>query len=400
MDSDCGRKGRQLSPELGGGGDYHYHHLNPNQRHLFFNHHLLKVVVMCAMVTLTSFMLYQASESPFQILRRSIYSSFSFSSHAYHSVCNSSSRNYNEELCLIRVLEKSAMADKTVIITALNEAWIEPDSIFDLFLESFKIGNQTNFLIKHLLVVTLDQKAFRHCQVVLKLNCYFLKTEGVNFSVEAHFMTQDYLKMMWRRMDFLRYVLELGYNFVFTDADIMWFRNPFPHFYSDTNFQISCDRFWGNPIDLDNSPNGGFNYVKSTNQTIAFYKFWYESRELYPGIHDQDVLNMIKHSPVIKEIGLEIKFLDTAYFGGFCQPKELDSVCTMHANCCAGLDNKIHDIKILLDDWRYYLSLPEDVRKNRPPSWSVPQSCGPASFGQHTPRKKNVDARKILGNFL
>lgn len=161
------------------------------------------------------------------------------------------------------------------------------------------------------------------------------------------------------------------------DADIMWLRNPFPHFYSDTDFQISCDRYEGNPSDMKNAPNGGFNYVKSSTRTIKFYKFWYKSRERYPGNHDQDVLNNIKYDPFIKKIGLEIKFLDTAYFGGFCEPsKDLNLVCTMHANCCAGLDNKIHDLKILLDDWRNYLSLPETVRKAQPPSWSVPQSCG------------------------
>lgn len=162
------------------------------------------------------------------------------------------------------------------------------------------------------------------------------------------------------------------------DADIMWLRNPFPHFYSDADFQISCDRYKGNPSDMKNAPNGGFYYVKSSTRTIKFYKFWYESRKHYPGNHDQDVLNKIKYDPLIKEMGLEIKFLDTAYFGGFCQPsKDLNLVCTMHANCCAGLDNKIHDLKILLHDWRNYLSLPETaVRKGQPPSWSVPQSCG------------------------
>jgi hypothetical protein len=29
-------------------------------------------------------------------------------------------------------------------------------------------------------------------------------------------MTQDYLKMMWRRIKFLRSVLEMGYNFIFS----------------------------------------------------------------------------------------------------------------------------------------------------------------------------------------
>ncbi|KAK6158612.1 hypothetical protein DH2020_005926 [Rehmannia glutinosa] len=322
-------------PELGGS-----HHKN----YLF--RHLLRALLLFTMVSVACLVIFQTSSSG------------------------------NENLGLKQILKRAAMPDKTVIITTLNEAWIEPNSIFDLFLESFKIGNQTLWLLKHLVVVALDQRAFDHC-LKTHLHCYFLTTEGVNFSEEAHFMTPDYLKMMWTRIDFLRIVLERGYNFVFTDADIMWLRNPFPHFYSDTNFQISCDSFGGNPSDLNNAPNGGFNYVKSSNKTIEFYKFWYKSREYYPGKHDQDVLNKIKYDPFVRDIGLGIKFLDTVYFGGFCQPsKDLNLVCTMHANCCAGLDNKIHDLRILLDDWKNYLSLQEDVRKTETPSWSVPQSCG------------------------
>lgn len=126
----------------------------------------------------------------------------------------------NEELGLNQVLKKAAMPDKTVIITTLNEAWIEPDSIFDLFLESFRIGNKTLWLLKHLVVVALDQKAFDYCSGTQHLNCYYLTTEGVDFSGEAHFMTPDYLKMMWRRIDFLRSVLEIGYNFIFTVQSI------------------------------------------------------------------------------------------------------------------------------------------------------------------------------------
>ncbi|KAF0894508.1 hypothetical protein E2562_039434 [Oryza meyeriana var. granulata] len=46
------------------------------------------------------------------------------------------------------------------------------------------------------------------------------------------------------------------------DADIMWFRNPFPHFYPDGDFQIACDHYFGNATDLRNIANGGFNYVR------------------------------------------------------------------------------------------------------------------------------------------
>ncbi|KAL9679049.1 hypothetical protein QQ045_016903 [Rhodiola kirilowii] len=196
-----------------------------------------------------------------------------------------------------------------------------------------------------------------------------------HFSNQAVYMTDEYLKMMWRRIDFLGSVLELGYNFVFKDTDIMWFRNPFPHFYENTDFQIACDHFTGNPDDKRNLPNGGFNFVRSSSKSIEFYKFWYSTRERYPGKHDQDVLNMIKSDSFVLKIGLKMKFLTTSYFGGLCEPnKVLNLVCTMHANCCVGLERKIDDLKVMLDDWRHYMLLSNDVKKLSPSTWHVPRA--------------------------
>ena len=107
------------------------------------------------------------------------------------------------------------MEDKTVILTTLNDAWAAPNSTIDLFLESFRIGNGTLKLLNHLVIIALDQKAFTRCLEIHK-RCFALVSEGDDFHEEAYFMTPDYLKMMWRRIDFLRSVLELGYNFVFT----------------------------------------------------------------------------------------------------------------------------------------------------------------------------------------
>ncbi|GFY95569.1 nucleotide-diphospho-sugar transferase family protein [Actinidia rufa] len=277
---------------------------------------------------------------------------------------------------LMKVLEKAAMEDKSVIITTLNEAWAAPNSVFDVFLESFEIGNQTQRLLNHLVVVAMDQKAYSRC-LALHPHCYALSTNGKDFSAEAHFMSTDYLEMMWRRIGFLHSVLNLGYSFVFTDADVVWFRDPFSRFYVDGDFQIACDFFLGNSSDPNNQPNGGFNYVKSNNRTIEFYKFWYVSRATYPGFHDQDVFNRIKFHPYLSQIGIKIRFLDTKYFGGFCQPsKDLNQVRTMHANCCIGLDRKIHDLKVTLEDWRKFLMLPANLKASQPSSWTVPQICG------------------------
>ncbi|KAL8517260.1 hypothetical protein ACS0TY_015480 [Phlomoides rotata] len=251
----------------------------------------------------------------------------------------------SEKYSLEKVLKDASMQDNTVILTTLNEAWAAPNSIIDLFLESFRIGERTRWLLNHLVIVSLDQKAF----------------------------SRYYLRMMWRRIDFLRSVLEMGYNFVFTDADVMWFRDPFPHFHPDADFQIACDHFSGRSDDIENKPNGGFKFVRSNYRSIEFYKFWHSAHKLYTGLHDQDVLNRIKNDSFITEMGLQLRFLDTTYFGGFCEPSEdITQVCTMHANCCFGLNSKLHDLRLLLEDWRFFLSLPPGSNTF---GWRVPQNC-------------------------
>ncbi|CAL5069619.1 unnamed protein product [Urochloa decumbens] len=285
----------------------------------------------------------------------------------------------SEDLKLERVLKKASMGDNTVILTTLNAAWASPGSVIDLFIDSFHSGVRTNFLLKHLVIVAFDWKAYGQC-VKIHPYCFALGTEGVDFSEEKRFLTTGYLEMMWRRLDFLRLVLEKGYNFIFSDADIMWFRNPFPHFYPDVDFQIACDHYVGNATDLRNIANGGFSYVKSNERSIEFYSFWYSSRLRYPGYHDQDVFNSIKHDPYIVGIGLTIKFLSTKYFGGFCEPsRDLNEVCTMHANCCIGLRSKIHDLSIMMEDWRSYFSLPPNLKRFRTSAWRAPQNCSLSS---------------------
>ena len=126
------------------------------------------------------------------------------------------------EYTIEKVLKDASMNNNTVILTTLNEAWAAPNSIIDLFLESFRIGNGTLKLLNHLVIIALDEKAFRRCLDIHKY-CFSLVTEGVDFQKEAVFMTPDYLKMMWRRIDFLHSVLKLGYNFVFTVISCSFF---------------------------------------------------------------------------------------------------------------------------------------------------------------------------------
>ncbi|KAJ0240464.1 Nucleotide-diphospho-sugar transferase family protein [Hirschfeldia incana] len=333
---------------------------------------LRRAVIFLAAISISIFVLHRSLDSLDVVSASSSSSIFSRIFPSYDSFQSLEL----EEPKLEDVLRRAATRDNTVILTTLNEAWSSPGSVIDLFFESFRIGQGTTTLLNHLVIIALDSKAYTRCRELHK-HCFSLETEGVDFSgKEAYFMTRSYLKMMWRRIDFLRSVLELGYNFVFTDADVMWFRNPFTRFYRYADFQIACDHYLGRSNDLENRPNGGFSFVRSNNRTILFYKYWYASRIRYSGYHDQDVLNFIKREPFLVRIGLRIRFLNTAYFGGLCEPsKDMNLVRTMHANCCFGMESKLHDLRIMLQDWRDFMALPLHLKQESGFSWRVPQNC-------------------------
>ncbi|KAF5198016.1 Nucleotide-diphospho-sugar transferase family protein, partial [Thalictrum thalictroides] len=110
----------------------------------------------------------------------------------------------------------SSNGNKTLIIAMINKAYVQGENpLLNLFLESFWLGNNTQALVDQLLLVTLDQIALDRCKY-LRLHCYGLVTDGVDYSGEKLYMSDDFIKMMWRRTNFLADVLKRGYNFVFT----------------------------------------------------------------------------------------------------------------------------------------------------------------------------------------
>lgn len=129
--------------------------------------------------------------------------------------------NHADELTA--ALGKASMAtNKTVIITVINKAYVEPTnddypSMFDLFLEGLWVGQDTRPLLTYLLVVSMDSTAHQRCQF-RRLNCYRLPLQGGGdaFAGEKIYMSADFIEMMWRRTFFLLDVLSRGYNFIFT----------------------------------------------------------------------------------------------------------------------------------------------------------------------------------------
>ncbi|CAM0908380.1 unnamed protein product [Alopecurus aequalis] len=252
------------------------------------------------------------------------------------------------------ILRSAAMEDNTVIMTFVNEAMTAPGSLLDLFLESFRVGDKTEPLLKHLVVVAMDSEALNQCKRVHPL-CYRLDLGGgTNFTAEKAYMSRDYLEMMWARNKFQTRVLELGYAFLFSDLDIMWFRNPLLHVPVGADITISCDKYYGEDPYGTKDANGGFLYARPNARTIGFYKGWYEARTAYPRRHDQYVFSRVVHELSVRH-GTTVIFIDTAFFGSHCQTKkDFRRLCTFHANCLKGLTNKLELLRGMLGEWKQF----------------------------------------------
>uniref|UniRef100_A0A0D9W1D9 Glycosyltransferase n=1 Tax=Leersia perrieri TaxID=77586 RepID=A0A0D9W1D9_9ORYZ len=272
---------------------------------------------------------------------------------------------------LATAVKRVAMDDKTVIITCVNHAFAAPNSLLDLFLESFRIGDGTPELLRHVLIIAMDPTAFSRCQAVHP-HCYLYTMPGIDFTSEKFFASKDYLELVWSKLKLQRRILQLGYNFLFTDVDIVWLRNPFKHVTVYADMAISSDVFFGDPDKIDNFPNTGFFYVKPNARTIEMTKSWHDARSNHPGLNEQPVFNIIKKD-LMKKLKIKLQYLDTAYIGGFCNHgKDLSKICTMHANCCIGLASKISDLRGVLDDWKNYTRMPPWAKQNA--RWTVPEA--------------------------
>ncbi|WCJ23047.1 Nucleotide-diphospho-sugar transferase family protein [Euphorbia peplus] len=257
-------------------------------------------------------------------------------------------------------LEKASMPNKTVIMVIINKAYAEPTTtgkseiaMLDLFLESFWLGEDTRPLLDHLLLVAVDQIAYDRC-IFKRLNCYKLETDGVDFAGEKLYMSQEFIKMMWRRTLLLLDVLKHGYSFIFTDADVMWLRNPFLKLSNNQtiDFQISTDIFNGDISSQDNLINTGFYYIRSNNKTISLFETWYSRKDNSTGKKEQDVLIELMLEGYFRKLNLVPRFLDTVYFSGFCtDSRDVREVVTVHANCCRSIDAKVRDLRGVLRDW-------------------------------------------------
>ena len=150
----------------------------------------------------------------------------------------------------------------------------------------------------------------------------------------------------------------------------MWLRNPFVHFDPGARVTISC-ALRGTKI-LDK----GLLYMKSSAEAIKFFKFLQFKRVLFPTYLDRSFCEMAVHM-----LRGHTKYVDTGYFGGFCEPSNnISKVYTMQSTCCDNIKSKVHDLRLVLDDWINFTAR-MSINASKPSmglssfSWRAPNKC-------------------------
>ncbi|KAH8968642.1 hypothetical protein BDL97_03G138500, partial [Sphagnum fallax] len=254
--------------------------------------------------------------------------------------------SFSERKTLGDLLKSASMPNKTVILTPLNHAWVAV-GMLDIYFESFWEGENIQELVNHIVIVAVDKMTYDSCTQIHP-HCFMLRTNGVNFSGEKVYMTEDYFRMTWRKIKFLQNVLEMGYNFIFSIVGTTRFGK-----------KVQMGVIMVKLIDHEesfskSSSNGllGFIYVLSNKRTIILFKFWYGTRDIQLGIYEQDNFQKMLQDKSIQDIGLKLRFLDVNIFSGYCQgSNNWSHICTMYANCCIGLEQKMEHLQFALHTW-------------------------------------------------
>lgn len=159
----------------------------------------------------------------------------------------------------------------------------------------------------------------------------------------------------------------------------MWLRNPLKELESNSKvgMSISCELY---PMDGETfgvEGDGGFFHVIANDRNYEFIKYCNLKRVLYPDSQHQSLCKIVGKDNYVDLIGLRINYLSEVNFGRLCQPYDLNQIYTIQTNCCENIDSKMHDLKLVLDDWRNFMELSANnaTSKWSPLSWRAPPKC-------------------------
>ncbi|CAN0924681.1 Uncharacterized protein At1g28695 [Linum grandiflorum] len=177
------------------------------------------------------------------------------------------------------------METRTVIVTMIDgESTADSEfspaspSTVDNFLDMLRDGEATKQLVDHLVVLTFDPRSFRDCKSVHR-HCYFFQYSSNSRDL--------YRATLQRRNEFLLQVLQLGYNLFYTDAGLLWWKNPLPMFGGEDHISVGCEF---------RKEGKEYFYLKSGARSIHLFKLWKLVNLIYPQLNNSSLCELRYHA--------------------------------------------------------------------------------------------------------
>lgn len=153
----------------------------------------------------------------------------------------------------------------------------------------------------------------------------------------------------------------------------MWLRNPFPHLDPEKEIEVTCDFSTANQPNIETRADAGFFHAKSFDSTLEIFKMVKLMRFLFPDYEHKSFCEILEYTGIETKLGHRLNHLNLTNFVGFCNPEvKLSKISTFHANCCENTKSKVHELKLLLDDWKKVAAAGFQWEIS---SWKAPTKC-------------------------
>jgi hypothetical protein len=170
----------------------------------------------------------------------------------------------------LRRMLKSGHRDNSVLAMTLNSGFIE---LLRNWAEScrrhdIEVRDWT-------MIAALDEKTAETCDK-LGFTVFFTGRDYGQHSSEAvgHYGDADFRNLMFPKNAVVQDLLNLGYDVLFQDVDMVWLKDPFPFLNAPERKMLDAQFMYDGPHALyaPLHANSGFFYLRNTDRTRAFWQ--------------------------------------------------------------------------------------------------------------------------------
>ena len=202
-----------------------------------------------------------------------------------------------------KILEK---INNTVIVTSCNYGFINHLLNFKCFMDRLNMK---------FIVMALDRATHSYLTQNTSIVSYYMDNGQINEIVgtSQEFRSKQFNLITAKKKEVVHYIMELGYDVLFSDTDVAIVRDPFPYMlWNDVDYVHSLNSMCtaatpiANLVVGRNEGNTGFYYVKSNKKTLKLWKDAFDAALKQTKLDDQAIFwRVVRTSadPIVLQLG-------------------------------------------------------------------------------------------------